>query len=136
MTKKTKISIRFYNDKEVRAIWVEEKSRWYFSVLDIIGAIRNEDSHEKCRNYWKYLKAKLKKENSELVSATTQLKLMSADGKRYLTDTLDADGILKLAAEFPAKVGADFISWFTRSADTIDEKSKQKAYTCFKAAHL
>ena len=45
-----------------------------FQRLDIIGAIRNEDNYEKCRNYWKYLKAKLKKENSELVSATTQLK--------------------------------------------------------------
>ena len=65
-----KISIRFFNDKEVRAAWNEENNKWYFSVLDIIGAIRKEDNYEKCRNYWKYLKAKLKKENSELVSAT------------------------------------------------------------------
>ena len=69
-----KISIRFFNDKEVRAAWNEENNKWYFSVLDIIGAIRKEDNYEKCRNYWKYLKAKLKKENSKLVSATTQLK--------------------------------------------------------------
>lgn len=79
-----KISIRFFNDKEVRAAWNEENSKWYFSVLDIIGAIRNENNYEKCRNYWKYLKAKLKKENSELVSATTQLKLTAADGKKYM----------------------------------------------------
>ena len=56
-----KISIRFFNDREVRAAWNEENSKWYFSVLDVIGAIRNESSYEKCRNYWKYLKAKLKK---------------------------------------------------------------------------
>ena len=60
---KTKISIRFYNDKEVRAVWVDEKAKWYFSALDIIGVLRNEDSYEKCRNYWKYLKGKLKREN-------------------------------------------------------------------------
>lgn len=73
-----KISIRFFNDKEVRAAWNEENNKWYFSVLDIIGAIRKEDNYEKRRNYWKYLKAKLKKENSKLVSATTQLKLTTA----------------------------------------------------------
>lgn len=98
-----KISIRFFNDKEVRAAWNEENNKWYFSVLDIIGAIRKEDNYEKCRNYWKYLKAKLKKENSELVSATTQLKLTAADGKKYKSDALDSDGVIKLAAEFPSK---------------------------------
>ena len=131
-----KISIRFFNDKEVRAAWNEENNKWYFSVLDIIGAIREEDNYEKCRNYWKYLKAKLKRENSELVSATTQLKLTAADGKRYLSDALDSDGVIKLAAEFPSKVGADFVCWFTRSDDTIDGKSKQKAYALFGSSFI
>lgn len=126
-----KISIRFFNDKEVRAAWNEKNCKWYFSVLDIIGAIRKEDSYEKCRNYWKYLKAKLKRGNSQLVSVTTQLKLTAADGKKYMTDALDSDGVIKLAAEFPSKIGAEFISWFTRSDETIDGKSKQKAYTLF-----
>ena len=93
-----KISIRFFDDREVRAVWSEEQNKWYFSVLDIIGAIRKEENYTKCRNYWKYLKAKLKRENSELVSATTQLKLTAADGKKYLSDALDADGIVKLAS--------------------------------------
>lgn len=131
-----KISIRFFNDKEVRAAWNEENNKWYFSVLDIIGAIRKEDNYEKCRNYWKYLKAKLKKENSELVSATTQLKLTAADGKKYMSDALDSDGVIKLAAEFPSKVGAEFIGWFTRSDETIDGKSKQKAYALFDSSFI
>ena len=131
-----KISIRFFNDKEVRAAWNEENNKWYFSVLDIIGAIRKEDNYEKCRNYWKYLKAKLKRENSELVSATTQLKLTAADGKKYKTDALDPDGVIKLAAEFPSKIGAGDISWITRADDTIDGKSKQKAYTLFDSSFI
>lgn len=131
-----KISIRFFNDKEVRAAWNEENNKWYFSVLDIIGAIRKEDNYERCRNYWKYLKAKLKKENSELVSVTTQLKLTAADGKKYKSDALDSDGVIKLAAEFPSKVGAEFIGWFTRSDDTIDGKSKQKAYALFDSSFI
>ena len=78
-----KISIRFYKDRKVRAVWSEEQNKWFFSVLDIIGAINEQDDYQKNRNYWKYLKAKLRKEQSEVVSATTQLKLMAADGKRY-----------------------------------------------------
>ncbi len=128
-----KTSIRFFDDIPVRAVWNDAQNKWYFSVLDIIAAIRGEPSYEKNRNYWKYLKAKLRRENSQLVSATTQLKLTAKDGKRYLSDALDADGILLLAAEFPAKVGAKFIAWFTRADDTVDGKSKQKAYALFES---
>ena len=70
-----KMSIRFFNDREVRAVWDEDYSKWWFSVLDIVGAINEQDDYEKNRNYWKFLKAKLRKEQSELLSATTQLKL-------------------------------------------------------------
>lgn len=131
-----KLSIRFYHDTPVRAVWNEEQNKWYFSVLDIISAIRGIDDYEKNRNYWKYLKAKLKKENNQLGSVTTQLKLTAPDGKKRLSNVLDADGILLLAAEFPTKLGADFISWFTRSEETIDGKSKQKAYTLFDSSLL
>ena len=127
----SKISIRFFNDREVRAVWNEEDSKWYFSVPEIIGVLRGEENYEKCRNYWKYLKSKLRKEDSQLVSATTQLKITAADGKKYRSDALDADGVLLLAAEFPGRLGAEFISWFTRSDDTVDGKSKQKAYSLF-----
>ncbi len=131
-----KISIRFYNNREVRAVWDEENSKWRFSVFDIIGAIRNENDYAKCRNYWKYLKNKLKKESNQLVSSTTQLKLTAADGKKYLTDTLDMEGAVELATVFPGNGGAKFIQWFTRSDDTIDGKSKQKAYALFESSFI
>ena len=129
----SKVSIRFFNDTEIRAVWDDQTAKWRFSVLDVISAIRGEPSYEKNRNYWKYLKNKLKKENSQLVSVTTQLKLTAPDGKRRFADTLDADGIIALASEFPAKVASDFIKWFTNSDDTIDGKSKQKAYALFES---
>jgi len=84
-----KVSIRFYKDSKVRAVWDEEQNKWFFSVLDIIGAINQQEDYQKNRNYWKYLKAKLKKEQSELVSDTTQLKLLAPDGKRRLADAVD-----------------------------------------------
>jgi len=81
-----KISIRFFDDREVRAVWDDENAKWWFSVHDIVGVLRDESDYTKNRNYWKYLKAKLSKEGAQLVSRTTQLKLTAADGKRYSTD--------------------------------------------------
>lgn len=69
----SKISIRFFDDREVRTVGDEEKAKWWFSVLDIVAVLTDQDDHDKTRNYWKYLKAKLKRENSEVVSAATRL---------------------------------------------------------------
>ena len=131
-----KISIRFFDDKEVRAVWDDEKAKWWFSVLDIISVLRRVDDYTKNRNYWKYLKSKLKKENNELVSATNQLKLTAPDGKNYLTDTFDYDGIIELAKNFPSKQANRFIEWFSYSDETIDGKSKSKAYALFDSSLL
>ena len=124
-----KISIRFYKDRKVRAVWSEEQNKWFFSVLDIIGAINEQDDYQKNRNYWKYLKAKLRKEQSEVVSATTQLKLMAADGKRYLSDAIDQVGVELLARSVHNSKAMDFLDWFTFSDNSIDGQSRKKAYT-------
>ena len=130
----TKISIRFFDDREVRAIWDEENAKWWFSVLDIVAVLTDQDDYTKTRNYWKYLKAKLKKENSQVVSATTQLKFLAPDGKRRFADMLDYNGIIALGKEFPAKKANRFIEWFTYSDESIDGKSKTKAYALFESS--
>lgn len=132
----SKISVRFFDDREVRAVWDDENAKWWFSVLDIVAVLTDQDDYNKTRNYWKYLKAKLKKENSEVVSATTQLKIFAPDGKRRLTDMLDFDGIVALGKEFPSKQANRFIEWFTFSDDSIDGKSKQKAYALFESSFI
>jgi Protein involved in cell division len=123
-----KISIRFYQDRQVRAVWHEETRQWQFSVLDVLGAINEQDDYAKTRNYWKYLKAKLKKEGNELVSDTIQLKLRAADGKKYLSDTLDAKGMAELAKNIHNYKAPRFLDWLLYSENTLDGKSKQKAY--------
>lgn len=128
-----KISIRFFDDREVRALWDEENAKWWFSVLDIVGVLNEESDYTKIRNYWKYLKAKLKKENNELVSSTNQLKLMATDGKRYKTDTLDSNGVIELAKHFPNNRAMKFLDWFLYSDNSIDGQSKKKAYTLFES---
>ena len=120
-----KVSIRFYKDHKVRAVWDEEHNQWWFSVLDIVGAINEQDDHERNRNYWKYLKAKLRKEQSEVVSATTQLKLTASDGKKYNTDVISQAGVDKLAKAIPNNQATDFLDWLVYSDNTIDEKSRK-----------
>jgi cell filamentation protein len=128
-----KISIRFFNDREVRAVWDDEHSKWWFSVLDIVGVLNEEPDYTKVRNYWKYLKAKLKKENHQLVSATTQLKLTAADDKKYKTDMLDSEGIIELSKSFPNNKASKFLDWFLYSDTSLDGQSKKKAYTLFES---
>lgn len=129
----SKISIRFFNDREVRAVWDDEHAKWWFSVLDVVGVLNEELDYAKTRNYWKYLKAKLKKESNELVSATTQLKLLAADGKKYKTDMLDSESVVALAKNFPNNRAMTFLDWFLYSDTSLDGQSKKKAYTLFES---
>ncbi|GHT21204.1 hypothetical protein AGMMS4957_09650 [Bacteroidia bacterium] len=122
----SKISIRFFNDREVRAVWDETDNKWWFSVVDIV-AILSES--EDARNYWYVLKNRLKKANSEVLTNCKGLKLTAPDGKKHLTDTLDSEGITLLAKQFPGNKAMKFLDWFTYSDNTIDGQSKKKAYT-------
>ncbi len=133
MNRPAKISIRFFNDREVRAVWDNENAKWWFSILDIVGILNEEADYNKTRNYWKYLKTKLKKENNELVSVTNQLKLLAPDGKKRLTDTLDSNGVIELAKHFPNNRAMKFLDWFLYSDTSIDGQSKKKAYTLFES---
>jgi cell filamentation protein len=133
---KMKISIRFFDDREVRALWDEENAKWWFSVLDIVAVLTDQNDYTKTRNYWKYLKAKLKKENIQVVSDTTQLKFLAPDGKMRLADMLDYNGIIALGKTFPGTKANRFIEWFTFSDESIDGKSKTKAYALFDSSFI
>ena len=122
----SKISIRFFNDREVRAVWDEANSKWWFSVLDVVGVLNAQDDYTKNRNYWKYLKTKLKNEGNEVVSSTNQLKLLAPYGKKRLTDVLDYNGAILLAKSFPNARASRFVEWFTYSDEIIDVRWKGK----------
>ena len=129
----TKISIRFYNDREVRAIWDEEKSKWWFSATDIVAAITESPNP---RKYWSVLKTRLKKDYIELTTKCSQLKLTAADGKKYATDCFMQDDIMDLVKAIPSKRSADFLDWFTYSDNTIDGQSLKKAYSLYESGLL
>ncbi|MBQ9294884.1 MAG: Fic family protein [Bacteroidaceae bacterium] len=127
----SKKSIRFYGDREVRAVWDEEHNKWWFSAIDIVQAINDEEDYKKCRNYWKYLKEKMAKEGIELVSLTNHFKFQAPDGKLRAADALDAEGVQTLAKHYPNNRAHAFLNWFTYSDNSIDGQSKKKAYSLF-----
>jgi cell filamentation protein len=131
-----KISIRFFDNKEVRAVWDEDNSKWWFSVIDIVAVLGEQDDYTKANNYWRWLKRKLIKEQNQLVSATHGFKFVAADGKKRLTDTLDSNGIITLAKHFPNNKAMKFLDWFLYSDTTIDGQSKKKAYALFESGML
>lgn len=124
----TKISVRFFGDSEVRAVWDEEKSKWWFSVVDIIAVLTESVNP---RKYWSVLKIRLKQRNPQLTTNCSQLKLTARDGKKYATDCLLQEDVIALVENVPSKKSAEFIKWFTYSDETIDGKSKTKAYALF-----
>ncbi len=126
-----KISIRFYNDRAVRAVWDAENSKWWFSAIDVVSAINGEDDYVKAGNYWRWLKRKLKNDGVQLVSVTHDFKFEAPDGKKRASDALDSWAIQTLAKHYPANRAADFLDWFTYSDNTIDGKSKKRAYELF-----
>ncbi|MBR2427331.1 MAG: Fic family protein, partial [Lentisphaeria bacterium] len=132
----TKISIRFFNDREVRAAWDESSSQWFFAAVDIVAVLNEQSDYTKANNYWRWLKRKLKQENPQLVSATHGFKLKAADGKMRLTDCFDSAGVIELAKNFPNTKASKFLDWFLYSDNTIDGQSKKKAYALFESGLL
>ena len=131
-----KKSIRFFNDREVRAVWDEKHNKWWFSATDIVRAINDEEDYKKCRNYWKYLKGKMVMENIQLVSVTNHFKFVAPDGKQRAADALDAEAVQTLAKNYPNKRANAFLDWFNYSDNSIDGKSKKKAYTLIESGLL
>ena len=98
---KLKTITNLFEGHEVRSIWNNEEEEYYFSVVDVI-AILTDNEYSKSRNYCKWLKGKLIDEGSELVSNTNQLKMKAKDGKLRDTDVLDTKGILRLIESIPS----------------------------------
>ncbi len=109
-----------FEDSEIRSAWDSEKEEYYFSVVDVIGALTDSNIP---RNYWSDLKRKLKQEGSQLHENIVQLKMKSQkDGKNYLTDTLDTKGILRLIESIPSPKAEPFKLWLAKMGnDRIDE---------------
>jgi cell filamentation protein len=129
----SKLSIRFFNDREVRAVWDDENDKWWFSAVDIVSSLSESAD---ARNYWYVLKNRLKKVGSEVLTNCKGLKMIAPDGKKRITDCFDSDGVIELAKNFPNNRAMKFLDWFLYSDNTIDGQSKKKAYALFESGIL
>lgn len=132
----SKKSIRFFNDREVRAVWDDENNCWWFSATDVVRAINDEPDYTKAGNYWRWLKRKLKQDGVQLVSPTHGFKFEAPDGKQRIADVLNSEGVVLLAKHYPNNRAGKFLDWFTYSDNTIDGQSRKKAYTLFESGLL
>ena len=108
-----------FEGKEIRSIWDAEKEEYYFSVVDVVGALT---SSEEPRKYWSVLKNRLKKEGSELTTKCSQLKMLAPDGKMRLRDALDTQGILRVIESIPSPKAEPFKIWLAQMGkERIDE---------------
>ncbi len=119
MKNKLETISNLFEDKEIRSIWDSEKEDYYFSVVDVVSALTESND---ARKYWSVLKLRLKKEESELATNCSQLKLKSSDGKYYNQDVLDTKGILRLIESVPSPKAEPFKLWLANlGSERIDE---------------
>ena len=108
-----KQSLKLFEEQNVRTIWDDTQEKWYFSVVDVIAILTDSATP---RNYWKVLKNRLKKEGNESVTNCNQLKLLSSDGKRYLTDVADQEQLFRIIQSVPSPKAEPFKQWMAMVA--------------------
>jgi DNA-damage-inducible protein D len=107
-------SLSLFGDFKIRRQYDEEAELWYFSVVDIIRALLEQEDFQAARKYWNKLKERLVEEGSQSVTNCHQLKMKAADGKMYLTDVADAETILRLVQSVPSPKAEPLKLWLAK----------------------
>jgi len=115
-------AIKLFEEKKVRSLWSEDKEKWYFSIVDIIAILTDQNDFQKARKYWNKLKERLKAEGNETVTNSHQLKMIAEDGKMRLTDVADTEQLFRLVQSIPSPKAEPFKLWIAKVArERIDE---------------
>jgi hypothetical protein len=117
--------IKLFENQRIRTAWNEEKEEWYFSIVDVVAVLTDQPDQRRAAKYWSVLKTRLKKEGSQLTTDCSQLKMRSADGKRYKTDVADTEQLLRIIQSIPSPKAEPFKLWLAqvgreRIEETID----------------
>lgn len=120
MSKET--AIKLFEEQKVRSVWNDDTEKWYFSIVDIIAILTEQDDFQKARKYWNKLKERLKAEGNETVTNSHQLKMLAEDGKMRLTDVADTEQLFRLIQSVPSPKAEPFKLWIAKVArERIDE---------------
>ena len=117
-----KQSLQIFEDRKIRTVWDDEQEKWYFSIVDTVGILTEQNDHQGARNYWKVLKNRLRKEGNETVTNCNRLKLQAEDGKMRLTDVADTEQLFRLIQSIPSPKAEPFKQWMAHVASVrIDQ---------------
>lgn len=112
-------AIKLFEEQKVRTLWDETEEKWFFSIVDVVGILTQSPNP---RKYWSVLKTRLKNEGGEMTTICSQLKMRSVDGKMYLTDVADTEGLLRLIQSIPSPKAEPFKMWLAKvGRERIDE---------------
>ena len=113
---------KLFEGNHIRSVWDEEKEEWYFSVVDIVGVLTEQENARGASTYWAVLKKRLKGEGSELLTICKQLRMKATDGKLRLTDVADMQGIFRIIQSVPSPKAEPFKMWLAEvGKERIDE---------------
>ena len=113
---------KLFEGNHIRSVWDEEKEEWYFSVVDIVGVLTEQENARGASTYWAVLKKRLKGEGSELLTICKQLRMKATDGKLRLTDVADMQGIFRIIQSVPSPKAEPFKMWLAEVGnERIDE---------------
>jgi len=112
-------AIKVFEQRTIRSLWDDESEKWFFSIVDVVAVLTESPNP---RKYWSVLKTRLKKEGSELTTHCSQLKMVSADGKKYKTDCADTEQLFRLIQSIPSPKAEPFKLWMAQVAsERIDQ---------------
>lgn len=100
---KKETAIKIFEQKQIRTLWDDDEEKWYFSIVDIVSILTEQEDFQKARKYWNKLRERLKKEGNETVTNCHRLKMVAADGKMRFTDVADTEQIFMLIQSVPSK---------------------------------
>jgi len=115
-------AIKLFNERQIRTHWDDGQEKWYFSIVDVVGVLTDQPTHQRARNYWKVLKNRLTLEGNETVTNCNRLKMLAEDGKMRLTDVADTEQLFRLIQSIPSPKAEPFKMWLAQvGRERIDE---------------
>ena len=135
MSKKEQIQL--FENRNVRTLWDEQEEEWYFSIVDVVAILTDQQDSKKASTYWSVLKGRLRKEGAnEPLTKCKKLKMLSADGKTHPTDAATAETLFRIIQSIPSKKAEPFKQWMAQVASdlTTDKNARKLAAITITAA--
>lgn len=119
-------AIKLFEDRQIRTAWDEDREEWYFSIVDVVGVLTEQDTPRGSSNYWTKLKQRLKEEGaSQLLTNCQQLKMTASDGKKRLTDVANTEQLLRIIQSVPSKKAEPFKLWLAQVGRERESRSRR-----------